>query len=232
MNEKATVSWHHVDVPAIAPSNDPKRFERAYQLEDTDQGQQLEIILTRLLSSVFRTEDLYASPFEVTQNTARREFTDLLAICSSGLLIIESKARAVTEHTKAQKTERRVINIAKQIDKALRQLRGAYREALSNGVLVLRNDLQTRSVVLDGLKVHLIVLVSENHADLKDTDTPNKVLDLGNELNAGVHILDLNELSKVIRKCNSPDKIITLLDRRWQASSEHRIIKFADSWLA
>jgi hypothetical protein len=74
--------------------------------------------------------------------------------------------------------------------------------------------------------------VSENHPDLAKTDIPGKVIGLGEELGVGVHIFDLNGLSKLIRRCRDTQELISLLDRRWEISSEHRVIKFADEWLA
>ena len=230
--EKESPFWHHVHIPANAPINEPKRFNQPYFIGDEDQGKQLEINLARLLSSVFDENNLFASPFGVTQDTENREFTDLLAVDSAGLLVIEAKAKAVTTESLSQNNERRVKNIAKQVEKALRQLRGAYREALQEKLLTLRSQTEIRQVALADLPIHLIVLVSENHPDLAKMDIPDKVIELGEELGVGVHIFDLNGLSKLIRRCRDTQELMSLLDRRWEIASEHRVIKFADEWLA
>jgi hypothetical protein len=226
--EKESLFWHHVHVPANAPTNELNRFNQPFFVDDEDQGKQLEINIARFLATIFYEKDLFASPFGVTQDTESREFTDLIAVDSAGLLIIEAKAKAVTTKSLSQNSERRVKNIAKQVDKALRQLRGAYREALHDKFLTLKSQTEIRQVVLTGLPIHLIVLLSENHPDLDKTDIPGKVIELGEELGVGVHIFDLNGLGNLIRRCRDTQDLISFLNRRWSLSYEQRVIKFAD----
>ena len=231
--EKETRFFHHVHEPANPPIYDPKRFEEAYHINDEDQGKQLEITLTRMLAALFRRDDLFPSPIiEAAQQTENREFIDLVAVDKTGLLIIEAKARAVTRQSISRKKERRIRSLSKRIHKALRQLRGAYRQALQEKRIVLKTQTETREINLEGLDVHLIVLVSENHPDLGQTDVSTKVVELGRELDVGVHILDLNGLWCLIWRCRGVQELMRLLNRRWKLSSEHNIIKFADEWLA
>ena len=112
--------------------------------------------------------------------------------------------------------------------KALRQLGGAYKRATRSGSLTLETDKRTVELDLSKTTVHLIVLVSENHPDLANGTFPEDVLSVGESLGVGVHILDLGSLSGLLRSARDARSFLRLLDRRWQASVQYRVIRFAD----
>lgn len=223
-----TITINHYPQVANPPIYDPNRFKDTYNIEDSNQGRQFEINLTRLLGKIFNSNCLFPSPFKATPDSKNREFIDLVVVWDDYLLFFEAKAHAITTASSQRSTELRVSDIEKQIQKAINQLRGAYRKAVHNGILTLKTASSNREINLSLFSIHLIIVVSEVHPDLAKSDVVSDVISLGKELAVGVHVMDLHALSAHRINCNDAREFVELLNRRWMLSLSHNIIIFGD----
>lgn len=224
------LSFYHYPPAADGPIYDPNRFKDPYEINNSNQGRQFEINLTRLLRKTFNYDSLFPSPFGAILDSKNREFIDLVAVLEDYLLFFEAKASAITLTSTQRNTERRVSNIEKQIRKAIRQLRGAYKKGINNGVLTLKTVSRTKEIRISHFSVHLIIIVSEVHPDLAKSNIIKEVISLGKELDVGVHVLDFQALNVYIRDSKDAKEFVTLLDHRWNLSLENKILIFNDEW--
>lgn len=222
-------NWYHTRFIADAPKHDHNRFEEPYNLCDNDPGKQFEINLTRLLSEIFDPESLFPSPFGATPDSENREFIDIVADGKDYLCFFEAKVTDITPTSIHRSTERRVGSLEKKIQKATRQLRGAYKNAIHNGILTLGTDTINKEIKVSIFSnIHLIIVISEVHPDLTNSDVIENVISLANELNVSVHVLDLHTLSMHVKQCKDVKEFGEILNNRWILSLKHNIIKFRD----
>ena len=221
-------TFYHYPTGCDNPIFDPDRFNDPYKIDDGNQGRQFEINLVRLLSKIFDSKSLFPSPFGATPDSANRELIDLVAVWEKSLLLFEVKASAITPTSAQRSTERKVKNIEKQIRKAIRQLRGAYKKGIYNEVLTLKTISRTKEIKMSLYSVHLIIIVSEVHPDLDESKIVSEVISLGTELGLGVHVLDFQALTNHIRHCKDRNDFLMLLDRRWNLSLNNNALTFID----
>ena len=225
-NDRNEINFIQHPPVANAPIYDPNRFKYPYHISDNNQGRQFEINLTHLLSKIFGIGCLFPSPFKATQNSMNREFIDLVVVWENCLLFFEAKANSITPESTQRSTKRRVLSVEKQIKKAIRQLRGAYRKAAYDGILTLRTVSSNIEINLSLFSTHLIIIVSEVHPDLDKSDIVGEIISLGKELAVGVHLMDFHTLSTHIRKSSSAREFVDILNCRWTISMNHNTIFF------
>jgi hypothetical protein len=232
MEQSNAPTFYHISTPIAAPKEDPDRFVAPYSLMGDDQGKQLETNLARLLMQIYSARDIFVAPFGATEATKDREFIDLVAVDGNGLLLIEAKAISVTGKGQSETTAKRVGRISKKIEKALKQLCGAHRGGLKEGHITLQNDAGQRKIRVGAGPINLVVLLGDVHPDIVTPDLTNRLLELGEQHEAGIHIMDLHGLAKRINQCNNAGQLGHLLTERWKTSCKARTIWFDDERLA
>lgn len=227
IQDRSKLEITEIETPADAPRDDVDRFTESMNIARDDIGRQFEVRLTRLLARIFDPGEIIVSGRTKLSDSGDREYIDVVIGSPYGTCLIEAKARVVKAPA-SQTTGRIVSNIQKDISKALRQLRGALRKLSSGGHVQLQTATSVRELTRSAGPLHLIIALSEIHPDIALTEAPRDVIELGLETSAGVHVMDLGRLQKVIMHCSEPQDFFHYLDSRWEVSVREGTIFFVE----
>lgn len=164
------------------------------EISDPDEGKLLEKEVFITLNSLFEP-NIYLSP-QVENIKGNREFTDVLAFSDFGIFLIESKALGVNNVTKERSMERKVKGLQKQVEKAIKQLVGAYK------IMIAEKPIYS----ISGEQIHFdrtlppcgIILISELIPFGNWDDILLMLLKAMSENGVLLHLMDLNELMQFI----------------------------------
>jgi hypothetical protein len=174
----------------------------------------LEERLAQILRRRFSLEAILVSPWLPHEN---RELCDVLVGCQWGYLFLESKAMAVNAAALDRSTERRLSGFRKQIEKALKQLDGVRRRALSPDFTTVNTGLGTREIESYRHELlHFAIAMSEIHPDLAKLEALWEVAIANAEANKiALHLFDPNELQSMVNLSSSEDEFFGKLNERW-----------------
>lgn len=200
-------------------------------LSQSDEGQGLELSIHSLLNSYYH-ETCHHSP-QIIKKDKMRELTDILVFKESHLIFIESKVSQVLNREKELNSKRLITNIHKNIDKAIKQLRGAVKSVnTKQKVYTSENNLIDLTLNND-IPNHCIVLISEMRHELDWDKLYQEIIGFGAEESGLLHILDLTELFKLLFLSKTPEAFNRSLVNRWKIVYEHQTplvrIEFRDS---
>ncbi|WP_163613663.1 hypothetical protein [Klebsiella variicola] len=168
-----------------------------------DEGGNFENTIWSSLESVF-PYTLYASP-QVKIGDKKRELTDILAFYPNASFFIEAKDTSIFNSSPMKNMQRRTSNLHKQVKKAIDQLVGAIKAA-KRGCEIYNTAGDVINPVLT--HTHCIVLISEMNHQGNWSDIVNKLLRASSDTGEYFHLLDLEDLIFLLKRCNSDIRLI------------------------
>jgi hypothetical protein len=182
-------------------------------LEQHDEGGGLEQSIYSLLAYYY-PESSFHSPKYYKKNT-EKELTDILAFQENHMVIIEAKVSQVLYRENQLTTERLLKNIQKNIDKAIRQLKGTLKTiGTKQDIYSAENKLIT--IPMKSIdQQHCIVLLSEMHHALHWDKLYWEIIKFTNDSKGLLHILDLTELFRLLFLSKTPEAFKRNLYIRW-----------------
>lgn len=193
-----------------------------YIENDQDEGQMFEQKIASSLISIF-PHTLYSNP-QLKKGKELREFTDILAYYEGGCFLIESKDTSVIKVGYHISKQKRIANIKKQIEKAIRQLEGAAK-AFKAGTFIL--DIHEKQLNIDRtIPPHCIILVTELILDGDWTKIETLFFNAMRNTGSFFHLIDYGEFIELLKICsNNPKALDYYLFQRCQLSYEKNTIK-------
>jgi hypothetical protein len=184
-----------------------------FRLEDINEGAGLEQTTWHLLEDLFG-QNIFRSP-QVQESKGRRELTDILSFCNLGQCVIETKAMAVLSTEMGRSTERIASNIQQQINKGIKQVRGAMRN-LSADVPMLSLDGNKITFPPDIARFRIgIIMVSELLPAVDWCAVAKRLIEAAKQADAPMLVLDLQELRLLVGTSKTPEDLIAHLLRRF-----------------
>ncbi|WP_050607382.1 hypothetical protein [Clostridium niameyense] len=190
-----------------------------FKIDDEDEGGGLEQQIFQLIESLYGDLRSYRSP-QIYKKDKLRELTDILAWDENHICIIESKVMSIFNIESDRISERFTLNIEKQIKKALNQLCGATKSIKRNETIFsqLNNIIKIPNESIE--TIHCIVIISEMYPNLNWNDWALKLIEINNKYKIMIHIIDLEELHKLIVSSKNPTEIRINLLLRWNKMLE------------
>ncbi|MGG6268552.1 hypothetical protein ACQ4M3_29340 [Leptolyngbya sp. AN03gr2] len=189
--ELTSASFNTIDVYVYGVNDKIQMFNALSE----DEGGGLEQSTWQLLESLF-IDQIYRSPQVLSDNGKIRELTDIFCFTNQGIFLFETKVSSVLNTSLERSTERRAKNIESQIEKALRQLRGAIKTVRSGQKIVTKSGVElnfNREIVPHG-----VVVISEMFPFINWDEITICLMKTALESNSMIHILDLQELRTLI----------------------------------
>ena len=146
-----------------------------YRFDNYDEGGALETSAYQGLMRIF-TENTFHSPF-VEVGKTKRELTDILGFGDKQICLLESKALALLKTSLDRKSAKKVSLIQKDINKGLRQLKGAIKELRTAGGSIYHNDQVIIVPDIESSCINGIVLISEMYPFLDWENVAKKVIE-------------------------------------------------------
>lgn len=190
-------------------------------INDFKEGKNFENTIWSSLTSVFPST-LFKSP-KVKKGNNIRELTDIFAYWEQGVFIIEAKDLSVSQAGYQLKQSKRISNLQKQVEKAIKQLIGAAK-AFSRGDTIYDSNGKEISVSRE-IPPHCIILITE-FINSKDWDTlQHQMDDAMKKTGALFHLLDLRELIIILKQSSGkPDLFDLNLIERCKVCYENKLI--------
>ncbi len=195
---------------------------------DGDDGSGLEQTIHQLLESLFG-EQAFRSP-NVQQANGHRELIDTLLLGDHVICLVESKAVGFAGVDGPLDTARLAKRVQKDLDKGLRQLKGATR-TIRGGMLLTETHqdiaalARTSGTPIDILDpewaVLGVVVVSDLECDVNWTEVADQYVAESSD-DAYFQAVDLTELRGLVGAAKTPMQFVTNLILRWQKVKEHR----------
>lgn len=189
---------------------------------DGDDGGGLEQTTHQLLESLFK-EDAFRSP-NLQQTNGKRELIDSLLIGDHVICLVESKAIGFMNDSNSLDSDQLAKRVRKDVDKGLRQLRGATR-AVRNGkpiseihqdIAALARNANVRIVIPDCEWVVLgVVVISDLGCDVDWHEVAGEYLAASSE-DALFQVVDLTELRALVGAAKNRMQFVTNLILRWK----------------
>ena len=187
------------------------------QLVREDPGPPQERDIAVLFSRVFQAEEIYLNPFRA--DTAK-ELTDVLVVSDRMMLLVEAKDSPNTAASLDRSMERKRQAVQKQIEKAVKQLRGGLSYAQNHDGVTVRTVDGPASVPLDGRQLLGLVVVREMF-DHDQFANSKPVLDLVDQLQLPVMLIDYAGLHMISLNLRTPERFIDALHNIFDAAMEH-----------
>jgi hypothetical protein len=210
-------------------------------LTDSDQGKELERHTFQLLDNLFPFGTFHSPQRDHTKG--RLEVCDVLAVSrireidEEGIVVIQNKVAEASTRGLNRTTERRGLSIQKNILGGIDQAVGAIKK-LKDGIQVYRldgtkieEDRPEVVAVAEPLNLHErakqagngIVLVSDMHDGVDWELVWGKMLEAARETGYFFHVLDLQELQKLVVNANGrPAMFEGFLVTRWKRMAERK----------
>ncbi|PKJ52477.1 hypothetical protein [Bacillus sp. SN10] len=189
-------------------------------LEQCDEGGGLEQSIYSLLAYYYSGSSFHSPKFY--KKEAEKELTDILAFQENHMVIIEAKVSQILYREKELTTQRLLKNIQKNMDKAIRQLKGTLKTiGTKQDIYSAENNLI--HIPIDSVKQqHCIVLISDMHPGLKWDGIYGEIIKFMNESKGLLHILDLTELFRLLFLSKTPENFRENLCIRWEIIYESK----------
>ncbi len=130
-------------------------------LERIEPGPPQEFDILMLLKRVFPIRQIYLNPFRVDENT---EFLDVLVVTDDNALFIQAKDSPNTAAILARSMKRKISTIVSQLEKAIKQMKGAIRYADSDTPLKVIVNGELRELSLEGKTTQCLDRLPKVHA--------------------------------------------------------------------
>ena len=200
-----TLVSHHIPL-SLTTCNPIKVFEPdrgEFQIDDRDEGDGFEQSVHGSLAYVF-PNSTYRSP-QVGVAAHQRELTDLLAFESEIICLGEAKAFSVLNTNPTRSTNRRASTIEKDVQKALRQLKGAIRRIRAGDPIY---DLQQHTISIphcSDATVYALIVISEMNPFVDWSEVARSILEASDEWEKTFfYVLDLQELQRLAISAEYP----------------------------
>jgi hypothetical protein len=190
-------------IKAIFPENqciinlDPELYHSQGQsalmsavLERIEPGPPQEFDILMLLKRIFPIRQIYINPFRVDRNT---EFLDVLVVTDDNALFIQAKDSPNTGAILARSMKRKKSTIVSQLEKAIKQMKGAIRYADSDTPLKLIINETIHELSLEGKTTQCLIVVKELFVRERTSYT-KMVLDLVGETKTPCVVMDYPQL--------------------------------------
>jgi len=214
---------------SIPLSIQPKDLFESYEITehdalefqlDGDDGKEHEKDVYHILASVFGENCFLntrpASPSRPGEPDPQKEFTDVLGFDSRAICLVEAKALAVQSTEPVHHTNKWNRSLRKDLEKALRQLKGACRN-LEFGTTIYNTSRKAVTVPRNNhVTIHAIAVVSDLYHTLDWRRIAAEIAGLSNaERRVYYHVLDLLELQNLAFYSRSSEGFDKLLRSRW-----------------
>ena len=189
---------------------------------DGDDGGGLEQTTHQLLESLFE-DDAFRSP-NIQQRNGKRELIDSLLIGDHVICLVESKAMGFMIGSTSIDSDRLAKRVRKDVDKGLRQLRGATRAVRNRApisethrdIAALARNANELIVIPDREWVVLgVVVISDLGCDVDWREVAGEYLDASSE-DALFQVVDLTELRALVGAAKNRMQFVTNLILRWK----------------
>lgn len=191
-----------------------------YALDNLDEGSGLEQSTWGLLEHLFEGA-IYHSP-RVSEGTVKRELTDILTHCDTGVCLFESKVASILTTSLDRTTERRAKGVQKQIDKGLGQLVGAMRNIDRSLPVATKAGVEIQLDSVGSIRFG-VIMVSEMLPALDWKGIADKLIKRSKQSNVMLQILDLQELRVLVGiSKNDPTLFMAYLSHRYDMMCEKR----------
>ena len=194
---------------------------KAFILNDENEGAGLEQSVYQVLENVYYIENVYRSP-QIKKKKVFRELTDILAWDDFHICLVESKVMSIFNKDKCRSSERFMLGIQKEIDKAISQLSGASKIINRDEVIFNQDKIEIKIKHKDKLDMHGIILLSEMYPFLRTDDLFNQLTEMQKKYNIKIHIMDLRELVSLVSIQGISRSIHLNLNIRWKAFLEQK----------
>lgn len=183
--------------------------------EDPGPFQERDIV--KLMSRLFPPEHILLNPFRTDANT---EFADVVVAHEDVVLIIQAKDSPNTPETLGRTLDRKRKAIESHLDKAVKQLRGAFSHMDSDDTLILRTpDAEAEIPLEDRYIIGLVVLREMFDDQFKDYSAP--VLRLMLDAERPCLVLDYAALHILTCSLGSWEALVGALDNMVTFGLEH-----------
>jgi hypothetical protein len=203
--------WPIIDLFEVTPTAEGGPF----RIDDSDEGAKLERSLQVALDSIY-PGSTFRSP-SVRSGAGRRELTDLLAYDGESICLVEAKALSVLGPDLGRPSDRRAATVTKHVTKAMQQLHGALTNLRSTIDIIDASGKPIAIANRDASPAHAIVLLSEMYAFLDWRSIARELADASEDPRhrALFHVLDLTELSSIVRASQNAATFHRVLMQRW-----------------
>ena len=159
-------------------------------LERIEPGPLQEFDILMLLKRVFPISQIYLNPFRIDENT---EFLDVLVVTEENALFIQAKDSPNTAAILARSMKRKISTVVSQLEKAIKQMRGAIRHADSGSHLKLMINGEPCELSLEGKTTQCLIVIKELF-DRERSCYSKMVLDLVGETKTPCVVMDYPQL--------------------------------------
>lgn len=181
---------------------------------DDDEGNKLERQLYLSIDTIY-PGSTYHQPRRA--GIKNRELIDVLGFNESSICLVESKSLSVLRVDPHRSSQRRASTVRKDVEKAMKQLRGALTKIRSGSQIY---DSDGRPIMIAGQRTslaHAIVLLSEMYFFL---DWKLIAREVGyaseNEYHKALfHVMDLIELNHIVNQCRDAADFNMWMVQRW-----------------